>query len=864
MLQKSLGILSALLLLGLSSCSDDNPWMGEAGKGAIALSLSADGRVKDAAPGTRAEGDELFEVPTADKFSIHLAKTDGSSSKIYPLLEHFLQEESFPTGTYTLRAFYGKMEEQGFESPFLEGIETVNVLEGRTTEVEVRAKVANSLVSINYTDDFKNYLHDYSTTIQSSGYEPVKFEEGEIRPGFVAPGIVTVTVSFTNPQGQSVTLQPASFTAKAATHHKITYNVTGSGSDDMKLDISFDEQLVQEDVTIDLTEELFTAPAPKITTTGFEPADEIEFLAGASNDTKYRFTVISHGGLNQVNLSLASNNGFIPSFGTTIDLIGSTPAHQDALAGLGFDIKGLFKNPDQMAYVDFTGVPQHLPAGDYTLTLQAKDRLMRACEPVMVKIKAVEPTLNVIPLGALAGVNVGSLAIEYNGTHPMEDISFKAQNKHGVFVDAPIETATNATLTRSISTYKYNFTIKLPDTDRNPIPVKVYLYGVEKKQVNLDVTEPAYSIEYDAFATKVVLRVVPDDPDLAGVLAQALNVFDESGSKIPESRLERNDIYGFITVSGLSANASNTVKTSLASSLNESGKTVTFTTENPTDIQNGDFNNISKTLTTPTINAGGIYNVTFRLLLTTFEHWYQNLTSISVSTPNNWGDINNVTCNYDASQNKNTWYLVPSTLCPAEGSVTLRTVGYSYNGPELPVVTQTAAASYYSTATPEVNDLEKAAGQLFYGVSAMDGADFTTRPSSLTFNYNYSPVNGEKAGAKVIVYSGSMIIGSGDLEVGGDNTSATVKIDYILDNAHFQKKATKLAIVFVSSTAKDPAIVIPTDLKDNYASTPQTGKTTDINNKTKTEGWGHTLDYSAIKSFAKGSELTITNVKLNY
>lgn len=863
MLKKTLGILSACLLLGMTSCSDDNPWMGEAGRGAIALSLSTDGRVKDAAPGTRALGDALFEVPTADMFSIHLAKTDGSSSKTYDLLEHFLKEESFPTGTYTLRAFYGKLEDQGFECPFLEGMETVNVLEGRTTEVEVHAKVANSLVTIDYTDDFKNYLHDYSTTIQSSGYEPVKFEEGETRPGFIAPGEVTVTVSFTNPQGQSVTLQPASFTAKAGTHHKITYNVSGSGSDDMRLDIKFDEELTREDVFIDLTEELFTSPAPKITTAGFQHDEEIEFLAGAANDTKYRYTVISHGGLNQVNLSLSSNNSFSPSFGSTIDLIGSTPAQQEELAKMGFDIKGLFKNPDRMAYVDFTAVPQHLPAGDYTLTLQAKDNLMRACEPVVVKFKAVEPTLNVTPLGALAGVNVGSLAIEYNGTHPAEDISFKAQNKNGVFVDAPIETATNATLTRSVSTYKYNFTIKLPDTDRNPVPVKVYLYGVEKKQVNLDVTEPEYSLDYDAFATKVILKVLPDDPDLAGVLAQALNVFDGNGSKIPENRLERNDIYGFITVSGLSANASNTIKTSLASTLNASAKTVTFTTENPTDIQNGDFGNIATTLTTPLINAGGIYNVSFRLI-TTFEHWYQNLTSISVSTPNNWGNINNVTCNYDASQNKNTWYLVPSTLSPAAGSVTLRTVGYSYNGPDLPVVTQTGSASYYSTATPDINALDKAAGQLFYGASAQDGAEFTSRPSSLTFNYNYSPVNGEKAGAKVIVYSGSIVIGSGDLEVGADNTVATVKIDYILDNTHFKKKATKIAIVFLSSTAKDPAIVIPTDLKDNYASTPKTGSMSDISNKTKTDGWGHTLDYSAIKSYAKGSELTLTNVKLNY
>lgn len=862
MIKKSCGVLAAALLMGLASCSDENPWMGEAGKGAIVLNLTADGSVEDAAAQTRAtvNGSQFFEVPDASDFSVHLQKHDGSFSNVYEKLEHFTAVNAFPTGTYNLRVFFGRLEDQGFEKPFLEGTETINVLEARTTEVTVHAKVANSLFNVSYTENFKNYLSKYSTTL-STEYGPVEFAGDEEGTAFLAPGEVKLTVSFTNPQGQSVTLQPASVQAQAGHHYNIKFDVAGGESAVPELSILFDEELTQETVTIDLTEELFTAPAPTIKLVGTEETAEgetpsIEYLAGAANDTKYRFNVISHGGLSQVTMTLASTNGFTPDFGSPVDLIGADASKQAQLAALGFDIKGLFKNPAEMAFVDFTKVLEKLPAGNYTLTLQAMDALTRSSQPVSVNLVAVEPTLEAEPMGALAGLNVGMIRVTYTGSHPMDDLSFEALNESGINVKCELQNATEVQKTRSIPSNSYDLTIKLPDTGRDVIPVSVYLYGKKMTTVDLEVTEPAYTLEADGFAHKAWIKVVPEEKSMAGLIASNLKLY-LGGSRIAVKEIDSEN--GIITIDGLEKETDYTVQGTLLRALPSNAPQATFRTETEQELSNGDFSRVTETINIASIPAGGIYDVSFL----GYHHDYQNISSIKVSTPEDWGNINGITCNEAASDPKNTWYVVPSTYYDdAAQEVAIRTVGYSYNGPTLETFTGTSAGNYYSTITPDPSLLDKAAGQLFYGEDSKTGKEIANRPAYLQFTYKFSSVGGEKAGAVVKVYSGAVEIGSGKLDISDAEGTGVVAIDY--DPVHFKQKATSISVKFMSSTSTSPAIVMPTDLDDNDARTPKTGSMGDISNRHKVEGWGSTLAANTYKSFAAGSELRLKTVSLGY
>lgn len=853
--KKTSSVLAAALLLGLASCSDENPWAGEAGQGAIRLTLTADGNIRKAAPSTKADGEaeggsDLFEKPSVEDFSIHLTHSDGTF-KEYPTLGDFKNVGSFKTGAYTLRAFYGRLEDQGFEKPFMEGVETVNVLEGRTAEVAVHAKVANSLVSVKYTDEFKEYLSDYSTTIQSSGYEPVKFESSETRPAFVAPGEVTVTVSFTNPQGQSVTIQPSSFTARPGVHHVLTYNVSNGSSGDMQLGVMIDDNLEVDEVIIDLTEELFTAPGPEVNPKGFEAGGKIEYLAGDASESQYRFNVISHGGLAGVTMTLASNNGYVPEFGSPIELMEATETQQSQLKALGFDIKGLYRNPDRMAIVDFTNLTKHLAAGEYVLTMQAKDKLTRSCEPVAVTINAVEPTLEATPLGALAGLNMGSVLVEYNGANPKEDITFKAQNRNGMYVDAPVQSVAEATRYRSVESKSYNFSIKLPDTDREKIPVKVYLRGQEKQQIELEVSEPSYTLEADAFAKKALIKVVPEDPDYTVLLTENMKLFvvGDAQTKVTE----RDGENGLIMLEGLNPETSYTVKGTLLNQLPSGAPSTVFTTEAVADVPNGDFSLHHTTIDSGKILAGGVY--TYKAMGITGR--YQNRSYIVVDTPDYWDNVNNITCNLN-SVVKNTWFMVPSTLEETEGEVKIRTVGYNDGECTIPMGTA-STLKYFSPVAPEIDQFKVKAGELSYGTEG-NGKTFTSRPSSLTFDYKFDSKNGESAEAKVILYSGGKEIGRGTMAINDASGKANVIVNYGRGVNFFNSKATTIAVVFKSTNASDPYIYIPEgdELNDNSAIAPNTNGSLNQNN------WGETLEANSYKSLATGSTLTVSNVKLNY
>ena len=848
MLKQSIGIMAACLVLGLTSCSDDNPWMGAAGHGAIRLQVSTDGRVRDAVPETRAGSETLPNVPPVEDFSIKLVKDDGSFSKEYPRLADFQAEQSFPTGTYTLSALYGDANEMGFDEVAFAGSTKVTVLEGETAEAQVTATVAHSLISITYTDGFKNYLHSYSAAVHTDGHGYLDIPADAQGPAYVVPGKVNVAVTFSNQQNQSVTLQPAEFMALAGHHYHITMDVNNGANGVAQLQILFDDSVEQESVEIDLTSELFTSPGPTVTPQGFTDGQAVEFLAGEAPNDKYRFNVISHGGLKEVNLTINST-AYTPPFGKEINLIGASEEVQRQLEELGIECKGIFRNPDKMAIVDCSGLPKNLPAGEYEISLQAKDAFTRISDAVSFKFNAVAPHLEASGLSAIAGLNEGSVAVTYNGSNPEQDITFKAYDQYGNWVDAKVQSAARQAKTRAIESNTYVFTIKLPDTSRNPMPVKVYLYGQEMQQISLPVEQPAYSVAADALARKVLVKVTASG-NQTELITQALNFF-ENGTKIAESRIVRESTDGMVTISGLNPGQSYTLQASLNNKPGDGAKSLTFTTETATDVTNGDFAATTETININPINAGGVYSYSFTFITDD----YQNRSSIVVNTPNGWGNINNITCNQNSSL-MNTWYVVPSTFVdPATGYVTVRTVGYNEDGPAIPKGSATLS-NYYSRTAPDKSAFKVAAGQLFYGNSA-DGTSFNTRPSSMTFAYQFAPKNGETGSAKVVVYSGNTVIGAGKLNVSNTSGTAQVDIKYIDSASLFGKSATSIAIVFQSSSATEPYIDVPsgTDLSDN----PNSALV-----PTRSPFKGDTLAANSYKSFASGSVLTIQNVKLNY
>lgn len=833
---------SVAMAVGLVGCSDDSPWRGSDTEGGISLTLSTDGRISQHA----SRGDDYSSpiVPDGNAFAISLDSHDGSYSKNWTNMDSFNNEEGFPIGDYKIGAAFGDVNREGFELPCFKGESDVHVSPGDTSEVEVIATLANSMVSIRYNDDFIANFPEYSAAVQTPGHDWVVFAQNENRPAYICPatsGYTKVSVTMTNKAGQRVTVEPAKFQTFARRHYIVTINAKGNvASGDMTLEVEFEEDVVNESVNISLTDDLFTSPAPQINAKGFTPNQAFSFIAYEELENDPQFDILGFGGFSEVTMNVSGPSTYTPSFGNTVEFISSEALTRRQLETAGVKVSGLYPVTGLMAIINIKKYLEQVPPGDYTITLQAKDVQTRLSEPVTLNA-SVSPLIMDVRLAEDVPYRAREVAliIASNSKNLGNQLSFELLDKDGYPIASEIKEISDMTLSGYVSAHKC-----ILSTD--PIATAEFKATVNcgrmTKELSVDVVDPEYSVEIDAFAKNVVLHIATEDPDLQNDLVDNLSIFNGT-RRVPESRIIRDRDNNLITISNTEAGTEyKNIKTVLGQFEKSIGA---FTTETDDDVPNGLFNTRGNNIKFDGIQVGGKYHVVRDFTIKTNINRYE---------PSGWASVNALTA-ANSSSNKNTWYVVPSTYL-LDGTVIIESVGYNNQGPAIPTSSQ--STTYYCTNSPSDDQLNKAAGELFLGNypqggSPKKGIDFTSRPSSLTFDYNYNPVNGEQAQVDVYVYDASGNILSSKVEYISAVNELTSKTIY-LPAYPFGKKAAKIYIRFRSTKeGVNPSINIPTgkDLNEH------------LSNGLPTSGESTISDFS-FHAVAKGSKLVIDNVSLGY
>ena len=837
-------LLSAALGATLTSCSDDAPWSGSDTEGGINLNLTTDSRVIRQ---SRADDAVSPVVPDGNLFAVSLTKSDGSYAKEWTSVEAFNREKGFPIGDYTLKAFYGSPEQEGFELPYYSGTCDVHVAPGADTDASVTARLANAMVSIRYTDAFKENFTAFSAAVQTEGHDWVIFAQNETRPAYIAPSEVKLNLTLTNDNGDRVTVQPAGFTAQAQRHYVVTVGVTGSiTSGNLALDVQFDEDVTNETVHVPLGDELWTAPAPTVTAKGFTVGTAIESFEQATLSTSPEFNVFAYGGLRQTTLTLVTTGSYTPTFGRSVDLVGCDALTQTQLKTAGVDCSGFFKNVDKMGVVNVKKFIEQLPAGEYKIELQAVDALTRTSDPLEldVKITAVELEL-AAPVKAEFMATELTVDVLTNCPDVKDNISFKAPDESNRMVDATVKSVTAVTSapTRADLGYRYRYVLEVSPISGSTVDVQAIL-GTKTRSVSVPVNIADFALAADGFARFVKIKVAAES-DLAKIVDNLK--FYNGDSQIAAGNISRNSSTGIITISGLTPGVK---YLALRAVLGSISKTVPeFTTEEAHDVDNGDFSSTAVTVNINPINAGGVYRYC------SVNH--TNRSSILASEPLGWASINAKTA-YTGASTQNTWFVVPSTLA-SNGEVLLRSVAYDHAG-TMPSVDNHGVKilNKFSRNAPS-SFAYRSAGELFLGSYSFDGTEhrvdgiaFESRPSSLTFQYKYTPVNNESAEALIYVLdsNGNTLAGeSVALEAKSAYTPATITLTY--KDSDFGKKAAKIQVCFRSTKGSSVTTV-----------TPSGSSLEDVNTTVPNDY--QTIATNEYKSLSVGSQLWLDNVKLNY
>lgn len=831
----------------LASCAGEDPWRGDGGgKGTIVLNLTASGELDNLTAQGRAEQSATVpNFPTVDQFSIRLTPVGGTPIE-YKTVAEFEEnmEAGVKAGAYTIEAYYGDPLDQG-DKPYVYGMQTLRVNEQSVATVDMTATLANSLVEVTYTDAFKSYFKNYSTTLKSDkNSESVVISGVDGATRYVTPGFINVTMAATYINGKEAHLNPKNFSAEAAYLYRVKYDVNAGQVGSPTLSITFDDNIDEvETVEVDLSNDFFSASEPEITPDGFTSGETLSYRAGAYSGDPLRFNVCAEGKISEVILSVTSSGTetvYAPAFGTSVNLVHADAATQARLSDEGVTAVGLFGNTDKLAMVDVTGLVNRLPEGTHEISLIVKDEMTRVSEAVKFTFVVIPVTLKVVnsPEKPYDREEV-ELMVNYDG-EDLSAVSFKTRDENGVLVSCVV----GQPVDKGEGNYLYTF--RLPIDRRASQPVAVYYKDKEKAAVDVKVVWVEPQFEFDAFAKWARVKVTGFSDDFFNMIVDNkwLEIVTSDNNHIyPEYDRENK----WFVYEGL------VPATDYSIFVRDGVYTNKFTTEAATDVPNGDFSLTTQTININSISAGGTYTCS-----TIYTKTYQNSSSISVIEPNGWTSINSKTC-YDKSTVLNTWFVVPSTYVDS-AKVILRNVAYDHNG-TLPGRDNRGMAGlgkYYSTLAPS-SFASKAAGELFLGKYSFngnevreDGIEFSSRPSSLSFEYKYIPKGDDTdKGCALIEICGDndKVLVSSEIQL--EKSEQMIDKTLFLDNYVFGEKARKIKICFKSSVLGIPPVIIPSgdDLKDieQLASS-------------------HTnvIPTNKYKSLATGSVLTIDNVQLHY
>lgn len=858
-------LLYGVTMLLLVSCANEDQ-QAASGYGAINVQISADYQVVPVTRSTPSPA-ETPENPDVNEFALKLVSTSGSFTRSWDSLADFDPAEKIPVGSYTMSAYHGDLEDEGFDKPYYLGEADVTVRDRENTPVEIHCTLANVKVTVEYSEAFKNYFADYATTVHATNGDYVKFVKDETRAAYVKPGKITIQTYLKKQNGIESTFEPAAIEdAKPRQHYRIKLDIADNAAGEAQLNISFDETTETQPITIDISDEVMEAPAPSFLPTGFVPGTTLEVKENSYPAEKaVNLSLTAKAGIASCTLTTTSACLQSKGWPREIDLVGMSTENSTLLNRLGLKTKGFGEMGSKMGFIDFSEVFAHLsPTGgndQHTFTLSAKDIYGKVSEtPVTLSVKSIPVTFALqTPEAVYVGSKTATIPVEFDGEY-IDQIKFSYLDASGSKINS------NSTVVSNEGNL-YQIKISIEATDK-PVSVEAsYANGAKTATTAIPVKTPDFTItaeEYDIWARRAIVKLTATDPQYQEAVEQYAVLYANSAGQWES--VASTPSRGMYIITGLNPDTRYQLRGSCNSgqdNVNYSGD-CTLHTEAAANVPNGDFEEIAQTISVQDMKQGGQYSV-----------WpvnYQNTCSFTIQEPTGWASVNAKTCNLSAA-NQMSWFVIPSTynttltwnatrnfasstqtpdlyrdLTAQSGSnaMVVRNVAWDENGTTPATSGGAFNTTYYNTNVPNIAN--RSAGKLFLGSYSYaggsetytEGVGFTSRPSALKGWYKYTNDSSDPSETGVVtvtLLNGQTVIGTGsaNLSAAADYTEFSVPVVYSVNN----QKATSLRIMITSSnhasyTQSEETATIKTSVSNGQYESASRGATLTIDNLTFT------------------------------
>lgn len=756
----------------LSGCGDDFTPDGAANTGSIMPLLDL-----DAKPVSSQSESRSGETVTADDLMIRLSSADGTYSKEWTSVAEFPIDQQFKVGDYHFEAFYGNIEDEGFEKPYYYGDQNIKVTDGGTTKVALTASLANTMVSVSYTEAFTKYMTAYSAELHSDGGAYIYYGSDETRPAYLRPGTVSLNVTVTKPNGKTATLQAAKFTGKQRYHHHVTVDLNNGEVGDVVMVITFDDNTDEQPVEIDLSDKVFNAPAPEITTEGFNGDQGLTFAPGMSPSDNVAVSVIARGGIASMMMTTKSATLVSQGWPEEVDLAAAPENLRSRMEALGIVAKGLWKNPDQMAVVNLNKVLANMNYVDgadntSTITFVVTDRYNKTSEPVTLTVNVEPLELSVSNPGALyTGASELEFDLGYNGADVEKQVSVEVKNERGTWSVVPMLSV--APISRSGE--KYRVKVSVPADDR-AVELRAKCGKLETPSIVVERKGVDYTVaaaDENVFATYAYVTLNGADAASASLLVSTDGIkYNAVSAEVAGA--------GLLKLTGLTPATAYSVRAAVNGT---QCRPCEFTTETSAQLPNGDLE-------------------TWYRVAGKSKNWWIDYPGADENAV--WGTMNKLTTSQGGSAGApGAAYCAFSGTRPVDSAVkgkgaVISTVGWGDGN--------TAWLDKIGSGLRGGKCEHLTVGELYLGSynaqsQAPDytGLDFASRPSSMSFYYKYTVRNSADWGVAeihVLAADGTEIAsGSRQLSAVNDYTPVSIDLNYAVG----AKKAALIKVMFKSS-----------------------------------------------------------------
>lgn len=182
-------LIAIILTLGLFSCQKDE-FKIKQGKGSLHIDIGLFINVHD-------ENSTLKSTQQTEDFRVTVYKSDGTEAVVFENASEIPETIELETGDYYVEVHSENNLPAAFENPYYYGVSDVfSINSNMHQSVLVTCELANTMVTVVYSDRIKGSFTDYTTTV-SSALGSLVFLKDDNRPGYFQPLPLEIMVELT-------------------------------------------------------------------------------------------------------------------------------------------------------------------------------------------------------------------------------------------------------------------------------------------------------------------------------------------------------------------------------------------------------------------------------------------------------------------------------------------------------------------------------------------------------------------------------------------------------------------------------------------------------------------------------------------